>query len=245
MVPVVERYVRYFSPEVRGIENLPCTGPVLVVGNHSGLFCMPGTWVTALAITARRGAEAPAYGLGYDLFFALPVVRPTIRRLGALVLDYRGGDVEACRPWSDRNRVVFWGHTGFVRLALRTGVPVVPLVGYGSHQAVVVLSRGEHLARALGLGRLRIKAFPILVGPWGVTSVLARPPPMPSAVTVEFMPPLDWSALGPDAADDEKVVATCYSEITGAMQATLDRLHAEQPHPVLRGLSGLARRRSS
>jgi 1-acyl-sn-glycerol-3-phosphate acyltransferase len=255
MVPAVERYVRYFSPEVRGIEHLPASGPVLVVGNHSGLFYMPDTWLTALAITARRGIDAPAYALVYDLFFAMPVIGPAFRRLGAvpacgdeaervlregaLVLDYPGGDTEACRPWSERNRIVFSGHTGFIRLALRTGVPVVPVVGYGSHHAVVVLSRGERLARLLGLERLRIKVFPILLGPLGIASILTPPLPMPAAVTVEFLPPFDWSSLGPDAADDDAVVGACYEAVTSAMQATLDRLHGEQPHPVLRGWSRL------
>jgi 1-acyl-sn-glycerol-3-phosphate acyltransferase len=160
---------------------------------------------------------------------------------GAAVLDYPGGDAEACRPWSDRNRIVFSVHTGFVRLALRTGVPVVPVVTYGSHNAIIVLSRGERLARSLGLPRLRIKVFPILLGPLGFSSILTPPLPMPAAITIEFMPPLDWSALGPGAADDEAVIDACYQHITSAMQSTLDRLHAEQPHPVLRGWSHLLR----
>ena len=84
MLPAVERYVRYFSPQVRGIENLPASGPVLVVGNHSGVFYMPDTWLTALAITARRGVDAPAYGLIHNLFFAIPVVGPSMRRLGGV-----------------------------------------------------------------------------------------------------------------------------------------------------------------
>ena len=166
LVPPVQQFVRYFSPEVRGIENLPASGPVLVVGNHSCLFYMPDTWVVALAITARRGVKAPAYALVYDLLLGIPVVGSALRRLGgipangreaervlaegAAVLVYPGGDLEACRPWTERNRIVFSGHSGFIRLALRAGVPVVPVVSYGSHHAVVVLSRGERLARRFG-----------------------------------------------------------------------------------------------
>ncbi|MGO9027737.1 MAG: 1-acyl-sn-glycerol-3-phosphate acyltransferase [Acidimicrobiales bacterium] len=256
-VAQIEQWMRYFSPEVRGIEHLPLTGPVLVISNHSCVFYMPDTWMVGAAITERRGAELPAYALVYDLLFGIPGVGSMLRRLGAvpasdgegerllaegaLILDYPGGDAEACRPWAERDRIVFSGHMGFVRLALRAGVPVVPVVAYGSHHAVVVLSRGETLARVLGLDRLRIKVFPILLGPLGVTSVLAPPLPMPAEVTVEFMPPMDWSALGPGAADDDDVVRGCYEEITGAMQATLDRLRAEKPHPVLRGWSHLLR----
>ncbi|MGA2521673.1 MAG: lysophospholipid acyltransferase family protein, partial [Acidimicrobiales bacterium] len=172
----VERLTSYFSPEVLGLENLPATGPVLVVGNHSCLFYMPDAWVVALSIIRRRGLDQPAYALAYDLLFSVPGVGPFLRRIGAVpaagaeaeealhrgaaVVVYPGGDWEACRPWSDRDRVDLAGHKGFVRLALRAGVPVVPVVTHGSHHAVVVVSRGERLARRLGLNRLRINVFP-------------------------------------------------------------------------------------
>jgi hypothetical protein len=64
---------------------------------------------------------------------------------------------------------------------------------------------------------------------------------MPSSVTVEFLPPVDWSAYGPEAADDDEIVDACYREITSVMQTALDRVHDERPHPVLRGWSNLLR----
>jgi 1-acyl-sn-glycerol-3-phosphate acyltransferase len=220
---------------------------------------MPDAWLVAMEIIRRRGLEQPAHALAYDLLFGLPVVGSFLRRIGAipadgpeaelalkqgaLVLVYPGGDREACRPWTQRNRIDLGGHQGFVRLALRCGVPVVPVVTHGSHDAVIVVFRGDRLAHALGLNRLRINVFPILVGPpFGLTSALTPPLPMPAAITVEFLPPFDWSAYGPEAADDEAVVAGCYEEITNAMQSALDRLSSEHPHPVIRGWSNLLRR---
>ena len=64
---------------------------------------------------------------------------------------------------------------------------------------------------------------------------------MPSAIIVEFLPPLDWTSYGPDAADDAENVAACDEEITTAMQAAVDRLHALHPHPVIRGWCNLLR----
>lgn len=129
-VPHVEQWMRYFSPEVRGIENLPVTGPVLVVSNHSCLFYMPDTWMVGAAITERRGADAPAYAMVYDLLFGIPAVGSSLRRLGAvpasggegerllaegaLILDYPGGDAEACRPWAERDKIIFSGHMACV-----------------------------------------------------------------------------------------------------------------------------------
>ena len=258
-LPAIARYTSYFTPEVRGLDRLPSDGPALVVGNHSCLFYMPEAWICGQAVLARRGIDAPAYLLTYDLLLALPGVGPMLRRLGAIpasagdaeralagdgcVVVYPGGDLEACRPWTQRNRIDFGGRKGFVRLALRTGVPVVPVVAHGGQHAVVVLTRGDRLARAAGLHSIRIKVFPFLAGPpFGVMSILTPPPPMPAQLTVEFLPVLDWTRYGPEAADDEAIVAGCYDDITGRMQGALDRLAAERPYPLLNGCSQLTTR---
>lgn len=258
-LPAIARYTSYFTPEVRGLDRLPADGPALLVGNHSCLFYMPEVWTCGQAVVARRGIDAPTYLLAYDLLFALPGVGPFLRRLGALpastglaesaladgacVLVYPGGDLEACRPWTQRNKVDFAGRKGFVRLALRCGVPVIPVAAHGGHHSVVVLVRGDRLARAAGLKALRINVFPFLAGlPFGVTSVLTPPPPLPAHLTVEFLPALDWTCYGPGAAEDERVVSACYDDITGRLQAALDRLSAEHPHPVLLGASRLTSR---
>lgn len=255
-LPLSRVVLSYFSPEVRGVENVPTSGPVLVVGNHSGMFYMPDAWITGLALTDRRGVESPIYTLAYDLLLSAPLLGRYLRRLGlvpadpgtaeaalqggAAVLVYPGGDHEACRPWTDSGRVDFGGHLGFIRVALRAGVPVVPVVAHGAHSTVVVLWRGESIARALGLAKVRVRVFPILLGPWGLTTALLPPPPQPSAVIVEFLPALDWSERGSAESDD--VVGHCYEEITGLMQATLNRLRTELSHPALTGWARLSTR---
>ncbi len=258
-LPAIARYTSYFTPEVRGLDRLPAEGPVLLVGNHSCLFYMPEVWTCGQAVMSRRGIGAPAYLLAYDLLFAMPGIGPFLRQLGAIpastdeaesalargacVLVYPGGDLEACRPWTQRNKVDFADRKGFVRLALRCGVRIVPVAAHGGHHAVVVLARGDRLAQAAGLHRLRINVFPILAGfPFGVTSVLTPPLPMPAHLTLEFLPALDWTAYGPGAADDMRIVSACYEEITGRLQAALDHLSAEHPYPLALGCSRLAAR---
>jgi 1-acyl-sn-glycerol-3-phosphate acyltransferase len=243
--------LHWYAPNVRGMERLPAEDPFLIVGNHSGGFWMPDMWIFLDAWLRHHGVEREAYSLAYDLLFRPPGARTILNRMGVLqastanaeaaldrgapVLVYPGGDWEACRPFSHRHRIEFHGHMGFVRLALRRQVPVVPVVSHGSHESLIILARGERLARLLQLHRLRVNVFPIVLGfPFGVASIAVPFVPLPTQVTVEVLPPMDWSHLGPAAADDAAVVRRCYDEITGLMQRELDTLARHQPFAVMR-----------
>jgi 1-acyl-sn-glycerol-3-phosphate acyltransferase len=256
-LPRLKLITSYFSPEVRHVERVPRRGPALVVGNHSCSYYMPDALVVATALAEWRGIDAPVFPLIYDLLLALPGYSSFLRRTGALPADERaaeealaaggavlvfpGGDHDACRPWTDRDRITFGGRTGFIRLALRTGVPVVPAVAHGAHHGVVVVARGEPVARLLQLSGVRVKVMPLMLSPLGL-SVVVTPPPLPAQITVEFLPALDWRSLGPRAAEDPATVQACYEQISTAMQASMDRLAAERPHPVVAGTARLVRR---
>ena len=127
---------------------------------------MPDYWAFLRHWIRDRGAEEPLHSLGFDFTFGLPGVGTLARRLGAVpanhtngarlleqdgsVMVYPGGDEDNYRPWTERHRVDLHGRTGFVRLALRQQVPVVPLVAHGSPDAIFVLSRGDALRAGSG-----------------------------------------------------------------------------------------------
>lgn len=242
---MVEVYAAYFRPQVRGFENVPDAGPFLLVGNHSGGAMPPDMPILMTAWWRQRGVDEPVYGLFHSIVLRMPGVRERLAPFGALeaswttaqtvledggiVLVYPGGDHEAFRPWLDRNRIDFAGRTGFVRLALRTGVPVVPVVTTGIQDAIFVLSRGERLARFMPHRLLRLKVAPVILGPpWGLSLGLPTIP-LPTKATVELGRPIDLAAeLGPGAADDEIRVQAGYDLVTSTMQRTLDRLAAER-----------------
>lgn len=248
LLPLVERLNAYFATEVRGFERLP-EGPFLLVGNHSGglvTFDILGFWAEWIR---RKGPDVPIAMLAHDVMFRVPRFGDLLRRLGVLpaspqaafdalrsgrpVSVLPGGEWECLRPWNERNRVDFGGHTGFVETALRAGVPVVPLTSHGSHESTFVISRGQGLARALGLDRLRAHVLPVTFSiPFGLGVALPSVP-LPAKVTIEVGEPLDWSIWGPEAADDPEMVAELYDEVVEAMQATMDRLSAEIPWPLL------------
>ena len=255
-IHVLDMVTGLFSPDVRHVQNVPIDGPVLVVANHSCVIYMPDAAIVVDALAHRRGIDQPLYGLAYDLLFTVPAIGPLIRRLGLLpasesaaehalaegaaVLVFPGGDHDACRPWSERDHIEFGGHRGFIRLALRTGVPVVPAVAHGAHHGMVILTRGEPLAKALGFSSVRVKVLPLVLWPFGPVPVLS-PPPLPTHVIVDFLEPVHWSRFTPEAADDPAVVDACYDEVVAMMQGRLDKLTAENPHPVSAGMAALAR----
>ena len=254
ILPVLDGLLPYFDPVVDGFDRLPTEGPYLVVGNHSGGVYMPDFWAFLRAWLRERGPDDPIYSLGFDFAFALPGLGDWARRMGSVpasqenggalldaghpVIVYPGGDEDDYRPWTERHRVDLHGRMGFVRLALRHGAPVLPLVAHGSHDAIIVLTRGEALARRLGFHRLRINVMPIMLGPpWGIAPVQLPTLPLPAKVSVRVCDPIDWSHLGPDAADDPDIVRHCYEEVLGRMQSNLDELVAQLPHPVIARLT--------
>jgi len=250
--PILERYASWFRPEVRGFDRVPEQGPMLVVGNHSGGQLPPDVPVLLTAWWRERGEEEPIYTLMHSLFLGLPGIGPLmskagaieagpeaaeeILRSGAILVDYPGGDHEVFRPWQERNTIDFGGRKGFVRLALRTQVPVVPTVSVGAHESLVVLSRGEGLAKLFGLDkRFRVSVLPLVLGPpFGIVPGGIPTVPLPAKITVELLDPIDWSEQhGPEAADDPDVVDACYEELTTTMQDALDRLAAERRFPII------------
>src|SRR3954465_8849986 len=164
--------------DVRGLDRIPASGPVLLVGNHSGGNVPPDTFVFTLAFTSFFGVERRFYQLAHNLVVTLPFPGAVLRKWGTIaashanardvlrrgdaLLVYPGGDYEVFRPSWESNVVDFGGRKGFIRLALEERVPVVPLVSIGGQEAALFLSRGEWLAKLLMLANnLRLKTLPI------------------------------------------------------------------------------------
>jgi len=246
---------RYFQPVVAGIERIPA-GAALYVGNHSGALLTPDSFLFGVAAYRAHGVSAIPYGLGHEWGIRLPLIHQFVMPIGAIraghenalrifaaghkALVYPGGDLDSMRPYRDRNRVVFGGRRGYIRLALRGGVPIVPLVSCGSHETLLILDDGRWLARALGIDRLfRTKVWPITLSlPWGLT--IGPPPPhfpLPTRIYVEVLEPICFERRGEEAAADEEYVAACDRQVHGAMSEALQALAARRASGSdLRGL---------
>jgi 1-acyl-sn-glycerol-3-phosphate acyltransferase len=237
----------WFRGEVRNMERIPESGPVLLVGNHSGGNITPDTIVFTLAFNTFFGVERPFYQLAHNLVLTSPI-GPYLRKFGtvaaspenarkaldsgAAVLVYPGGDWEVNRPTWEANRIDLAGRKGFIRLALDTGVPIVPVVSAGGQETAIFLTHGERLAKLLRLDKLlRLKTLPVNLSlPWivNIGDFLGHLP-LPAKITVQVMEPIDLrDRYGPDP-DIERI----YDEMTSSMQVQLTELAAERRLPVV------------
>jgi 1-acyl-sn-glycerol-3-phosphate acyltransferase len=243
----VDRFVRpYFRAEVRGLGRIP-PGAALYVGNHNGGLVNMEAYVFGAAVYRARGLDDVPFGLGHEIAISLPVLNQLVGPMGVVrashdtahrlfargskVLVYPGSDLDAMRPFRHRGRVVFGGRRGYVRLALREGVPVVPVVAAGAHSTLVILDDMRWLARLVGADRfLRVKAWPIALAlPWGVMfGPVLLYWPWPSRILVEVLDPIRFDRRGAEAAADEAFVRDCALRVEAAMQQALDALESER-----------------
>ena len=237
----------YFRADVRGLDRIPADGPVLLVGNHSGGNLTPDTHVFTLAFSTYFGVERRFFQLAHNLVLAMPGLG-SLRKYGtvaaspqnaeqaldtgAALLVYPGGDYEVHRPTWDSAKVDFDGRQGWIRLALRKKVPIVPVVAIGGQETALFLSRGERLARLFGLDRLlRLKVLPIsLAIPWGLNiGDMLGHFPLPAKITIQVLDPIDIREEFGSNPDLDEV----YDAILGRMQSTLTALAEERRLPVI------------
>ncbi len=233
---------RFFEPEVRGLARLP-EGPAMLVANHNAGVLMPDVFILGDAIVTRLGPGALPRILAHDVLFDVEGVGETLARLGAVraspiaahalfaagekVLVYPGGDREVMRPYRDRHRIVFGERRGYVRMAVREGVPIVPVVTAGAHEAFMVLDDGGAIARRIGLPRwLRVNVLPTtLCLPWGITFGFPPPyVPVPTRIVMDVLSPITFDRVGEDAARDDAYVERCHDRVVSAMQERLDAI---------------------
>lgn len=223
LLPLVKalnaRYARLRRDGLEHIERV-AREPALFVSNHNGGITGADVACTLGTLWETLGEDAPLYALAHDSVMRhATVIGRVIQRFGALracpdnalaalasgakVLVYPGGELEAFRRSSRRDEIVFGARSGFVRVAQRAGVPIVPIVAHGAHRSAFILHEGEAIVRALRLDRLaRVQRFPIALAlPWGLAVGPWAPYlPLPFPVRLRALPPIRFSARDdPDA----------------------------------------------
>lgn len=210
----------YFRPEIHGIENIP-EGRVLIVPNHSGQLPFDGL-VIAVACLLHAKPPRLVRAQAERWFPTLPWVNEAFSRTGVVVGDpincrnllqednailvFPEGTRGSGKPWRERYRLRKFPR-GFMRLALQTEAPIVPVAVIGAEESIISLENWKGLAKLLGTPYAPISPLLPLLGPLAYF-------PLPVKMRLWFGEPMRFD--GP--FDDEDSV------IDAKAQAVQDRV---------------------
>jgi 1-acyl-sn-glycerol-3-phosphate acyltransferase len=243
----------YFRLETSGWERLP-EETSLLIGNHSGGSLTMDAWTFVFDWWRRFGTERVLHATAHDVLMAAPGLGDYFRQAGVIpasrqgvtaalaagcdVVIWPGGDVDAMRSWRRRDEAVLGGRKGFVRTAIRSGVPIVPVATVGGHDTAFVVSEGRWLANGLdhisGLKKkLRGTQLPIVLGfPFGLTiETIPTHLPLPAKIRTELLDPIHVDH-DPERVNDREYVDSIYREVESAIQGGMDRLANQRRFPI-------------
>lgn len=172
-------YATWFRAEWEGLEKIPKDGGALLVANHAA--AIPSD-APVIMHGIEKELERPVYGLAEHLFKALPFVGTMWSRVGGvaahpdnayrllreqqqLVLVFPEGTKGTGKTYDARYQLRRFGRGGFVEIAMRAGVPIVPIAVVGAEESMPILFKIPSLSKALGLPYAPVTANHLLFGP--------------------------------------------------------------------------------
>ena len=175
-------YSRWFRAEWEGLEKVPTDGGALLVANHAG--AIPSD-APVIMHGIEKELERPVYGMADYFFRTVPVVGTLWARAGGvsarpanayrllkeqqqLALVFPEGTKGPSNSFTDRYQLRRFGRGGFVEIAMRAGVPVIPIAVVGSEEAMPIVLRLPSVAKALRVPYVPVTANVLTMGPLGV-----------------------------------------------------------------------------
>jgi 1-acyl-sn-glycerol-3-phosphate acyltransferase len=237
--PLLNFYYRYwFRVEQEGVENVPAEGGALLVSNHSGAL-PPDAPMIMQAIRNEHPQSRPLYMLGEHWFKGYPGVgmlankiglvpahsanaQRLLRDEGRLVLVFPEGQKGSRKLYWQRYKLRRFGRGGFIKTALRSGAPVVPVAVVGAEEAMPIFAHVPLLQRLTGLIYFPINhAFPHM----GLAAGMMY---LPAKFKIRFLEPVHFDRYGPGDADDLELVQSLAEDIRERIQKEVDSLVSQR-----------------
>lgn len=224
-------YDSYFRVELRGHANLPATGRALLVANHSGTLPMDAAMLM-VGLHSEHEAHRMVRPLVEDFIYHAPVLGTLMRRIGGVRANFENaerllerGRVAAVfpegiqgigKPFRQRYQLQRFGRGGFVKLALRTRAPIIPVSVVGAEEAYPLLYKIRGLARSTGIPFLPVTpTFPLL-GPLGLL-------PLPSKWVIQVGGPIYiHESFGSRDWDNRVLVNRVAEQVRATIQSMVD-----------------------
>lgn len=222
-------YERWFRVTWEGMENIPSDGGALLVANHAAA-------IPSDAPAIMHGIEVemgrPVYGLADHFFKSVPVVgtlwarnggvvaQPDnayrlLREQGQLALVFPEGTKGPAKTYDERYRLRRFGRGGFVEIAMRAGVPIIPIAVVGAEESMPTITRLPSVARALGLPYFPITANMLALGPLGALAYF------PAKFTIRVLEPVTFDVPPDQPRYSRSRIMDASEEIRQSIQEAL------------------------
>lgn len=220
VLPVAHFFYRtWFRVDAHGIANVP-EGRVLLIANHSGQLPFDGMMIGASLVLERRPPRV-VRGMVEKWIPTLPFVSMFFARAGQVVgtpsnarallerdemlMVFPEGARGISKTFDRRYQLEEFG-LGFMRLALETRTPIVPIGVVGAEEQLPALYNAEGLARVLGMPSLPISPTLVL--------------PLPVKYRIYFGEPILFEG---DPDDEDRAIRERVDVVTTAIRALLER----------------------
>ena len=233
VIPFLEFMHRvWFRVETHGIEHVPDQGRCFIIGNHSGQLPFDGAMVGASlllekdpprmirSMVEKFAIRTPWFGTFCMRCGQVTGLPDNCRRLlerEEAVMVFPEGARGVSKPFRDRYKLAAFGH-GFMRLALETGSPIIPVGVVGAEEQIINVGNFAALARLLNTPSIPLPPLALVLGPLAML-------PAPVKYRIYFGEPLHFTG---DPNDDDAVIARKVAVVTAAVEALVSRGLAER-----------------
>jgi 1-acyl-sn-glycerol-3-phosphate acyltransferase len=229
-------YKTYWRVQTSGLENVPADGRGLLTSNHSGQLPWDGAMV-GTAIYLEHPNQRLVRTLYATWFPTLPFFSAMFTKLGQtlasvengtrlleedqLVAVFPEGYKGVSKLFRERYRLARFGRGGFVRMALRTGAPIIPVAVVGAEETYISLHKSATIAKLIGF-----PFFPIsITWPWfGLLGFV----PLPTKWYIDFGAPIPMEQYGPEAANNLVLVSQLTDQVRNVVQDMINKRLAER-----------------
>lgn len=223
-------YHHYFRVSTVGIKNIPIKEPAVIVANHAGSLPYDGVMVN-LAVYNKHPKKRGVRFLVHDFAFELPVLGKFIERAGGvraspknaqmllkngqLILVFPEGIKGIGKPYEKKYKLQQFGKGGFIRIAIRSKVPIIPTAIIGSEEIHPIVYSSQVIGKSLGVPFFPLTpTFPWL-GPLGLV-------PLPTKWKIIFGKPIYLDNVKPADAENDELVMKLAEDIRKKIQKTIN-----------------------
>lgn len=221
-------YHKYWRVSMEGLENIPADGRTLLVSNHSGQLPFDGAMLL-LGILQQHSSARFMRALYASWFPTLPFLSDLLVKVGQvmandenaqrlleqdhLVAVFPEGYKGVGKLYQDRYHLARFGRGGFVRVALKTKAPLIPVSVVGAEETYISLHKSATLAKLVGFPYFPISpTFPLL-GPLGLI-------PLPTKWYIDIGEPIPTDHY-PEGSENNLMLV---SQLTDQVRDTIQEM---------------------